>query len=316
MADNYWKGAGKWLMESPLRLTIVAVVLSELLYAVVYVAVGHTGYIGFILSGSFPLFLCYPFVAILIRNQERLKAAQQRIEEQNKELEKLNAVKDKMFSLVAHEMRSPINSLKGLLSLVDEKAIDEGKFQSFSKSLTLQLSSTSEMLDGLLVWAKSQLKGLEPKFEVVPLKPIADRVQEVLCERAQQKGIELTCQCDASLVARVDPAMFELVIRNLVANAIKFTPTGGEVAVNLQEDGDDITVEVRDTGVGMSDDKVKELFKTKAANSSAGTNSEAGFGLGLLMCRDFVRFHDGHISVDSELGQGSTFMVNLPKKAA
>lgn len=229
----------------------------------------------------------------------------------SQELRQSNETKDKFFSIISHDLRGPIGSLSMIFNDICHKGseINDELYHTIANSA----KNTHQLLENLLAWARSQ-KG-EIEFEPVDF-PIAAALHNTLGlfqGTAQQKGVTLSLTRNPTDVVHADKDMVTTVIRNLVNNALKFTPHGGRIDINAQVEGSQLRVQVTDTGVGI-DAKVQEtLFKLdQKVHSSLGTNSESGSGLGLILCAEFVAKNGGQIGVESQPGQGSVFWFTLP----
>jgi len=233
------------------------------------------------------------------------------IRQQKLELEDLNNIKDKLFSIISHEFRSPLNSLKGTLALLKVGALNEQELNIISNELTDKINSTSIFLDNLLNWAKSQMQGISPKAITIDLKEIADENVEFLRSISEKKKVRLENKIDRPLIARADPNMMHLVVRNLISNAVKFTVRGGHIQVMGEQRDNTIVFSVKDDGIGMSRENQKLLFQIHSF-TTRGTANERGTGLGLFISKNFVESNNGKIWVESEEGVGSTFFFSLP----
>lgn len=234
------------------------------------------------------------------------------ISAQARELSELNHVKDKIFSIISHDLRSPISSLITMITLSEQGYLNEEGFKKIMPELSKNVGYTATLLDNLLKWAQSQLKGLVVTPTSFSLNEILSSRFAMLHEQAQSKAINLITDIkrDYSLYADID--MTELVIRNLISNAIKFCNPHDKITVTaVQRDGM-VQVCVIDTGVGISEEAQKKMFGLQA-NSTRGTNNEKGTGLGLVLCKDFVEINGGQIWVESSVGKGSKFCFTLPE---
>ncbi len=247
------------------------------------------------------------------------KRWENQMKESEKQLMRSNAAKDKLFSIISHDLKTPFNTLMGYTYLLmkDYRQYDEVKREAMVRSLYDVTKQTFNMLENILVWSRSQTGG-------IPFAPRAVNLPNLLLENirlytptARAKSISLSLEEGLpDLKVFADPEMVQTVIRNLVTNAIKFTPEKGSVQVGLTDDGDEkVTVYVRDTGVGIRKDKKSLLFHIDSSFSTRGTNDEKGTGLGLTVCKEFVEKNGGEIWVDSKPGDGSTFYFTLYKKA-
>jgi len=230
---------------------------------------------------------------------------------QKKELEDLNGIKDKLFSIISHEFRSPLNSLKGTLALLKVGALSEDELNLISKELTDKINNTSIFLDNLLNWAKSQMHGIQAKPVDIDIKELADENINLLKSMADKKKIHLQNRINGSSKAHADPNMMNLILRNLISNAIKFSLRGGTIEINLEKNGQLNTVSVKDGGIGMSQENVKMLFQVQTF-TTRGTANERGTGLGLFISKNFIESNGGKIWVESAEGNGSTFKFTVP----
>jgi signal transduction histidine kinase len=246
--------------------------------------------------------------AVTLRQKEE-------ISRQAEELQELNLLKDKIFSVLSHDLRSPIASLTGLMALMDQDMLTPEEFTKMRNGMNNQLSAISLLLDNLLYWSRSHIsEHAAVHREPIDLVPLIEQNIQLLTESARQKNITLCFHAPASpkLTVMADVNHADIVIRNLISNAIKFTHPQGKVEVLSETTGNNITVSVRDTGIGIDRELAKQLFTNKL-HSSHGTSGEKGTGLGLLLCRDFAEQNNGKLSVTSKPGEGSTFYFTLPK---
>ncbi len=246
-----------------------------------------------------------------------------RIEFQNelidtqKKLEELNKQKDKFFSIVAHDLRSPFAGMLGFAEILSEDyaELSEEDKKFYIDNIQLSLKNLLLLIDNLLTWARLNLNRADYNPKEISLAEIIGSVIRSQSIAATNKKIELQTNTDKNLSAFADPDMIETVIRNLVSNAIKFTNNEGIIKINAFENGQSIKVEVEDNGIGMKPEIANNLFKIDAHVTTKGTNDEKGTGLGLIICKEFVEKHGGTISVASEVGRGTTISFILPNKA-
>lgn len=234
------------------------------------------------------------------------------IEVKNQELGKLNRVKDKFFSIISHDLKSPFQSLSGVLELMSYNALSDQDINKLFKELKVKFDSTNYLLENLLEWARVQMQ--ETKFdpnEIQLHKTIEEELSVV--KNSNSKDVDLQNNVEKVSLAHADMNMFKLVIRNLVSNAVKFTKHKGNVEVLSEDMGDFVCISVKDNGVGISKENQQKLFSEEASFSTLGTALEAGTGLGLNLCKEFVEMHGGKIWVESEEGKGSTFKFTLKK---
>ena len=243
--------------------------------------------------------------SLLLQHQEEM-------EKRSKELEQLNQVKDKFFSIISHDLRSPINALAGLMDLLDKGAIEQHELPVAIKELRVRFNHTRSLMNNLLDWTVLQMDKMNLQAGTVPLRAIVDENIELLGS-IQSKKIKMINGIPANAIGYADSNTINLVIRNLMTNAIKFTNDGGEIAVSAESSGNEWIVSVRDNGIGMTGDIQAKLFDKINPYSTRGTANEKGTGLGLILCKEFVEKNGGRIWVESAEGKGSTFWFTLPK---
>jgi PAS domain S-box-containing protein len=231
----------------------------------------------------------------------------------SKELEDSNKLKDKLLSVVSHDFRGPLNSLKGTLSLFTQGALSHEELNMLTKNLLDNLDNTYNLLENLLNWAKSQMQGIKVDAKKINIKAISEDCIDLLTPIADKKQVLIKDEIKTSVFAFADNEMVKLVIRNLISNAIKFSSTGNEVILEAIQDNDKVRISVADNGTGISSELQDKLFNLESF-STKGTSNESGIGLGLLLCKDFVDKNGGKIWFESELKKGSTFYFTLPVK--
>ena len=230
----------------------------------------------------------------------------------NREMKELNTVKDKLFSVVAHDLRSPVSALASMMRLVDvnrENTIEQELFKGISSSV----DTTCDLLDNLLGWAKSQMQGIVPVLAYFDVQEGSRSVTDSLQTIADNKTIILQNRIEPHQVY-ADREMFAVVLRNLTSNALKYTSEGGEVILDSELSDNMLVISVKDTGTGMSQEVQNKLFKLSETKSKRGTDNESGTGLGLVLCADFVKANGGRIWFTSVPGEGSTFFFSVPVK--
>lgn len=247
------------------------------------------------------------------KTNELILQQKNEIECQAKKLEELNNFKDTTFSVLSHDLRSPINALTGTMAMLDAGIITPGEFAEHKQELDNKLQSVTLMLDNLLQWAKSQMKGENTlDIERINVKRKVLQGFAVMKDAAQQKGIVLAQDIPEELYVSADANQLAMVMRNLLSNAIKFTPDKGAVTVTALKVGSNIKIAVTDTGVGMDAEQAATLLNGAPNTSTAGTSGEKGTGIGLQLSYDFIKNNGGDIKVDSEPGMGTTFTITLP----
>lgn len=244
--------------------------------------------------------------------QVDLMQQKNKIQLQKDELDKANLVKDRLFSIIGHDLRSPFNTIKGFIAVLKAGGLSPDEIQSVAGAMEQQLNYTLNLLNNLLYWSWSQMQGITANPSDFYVNTIFETNVAMLLPNAQKKHIELRYTIDKKLKVKADENMTDTVIRNLLANALKFTYHNGEVIISYVDDTDRYIFCISDTGVGMNELQMANLFGIKA-NSTIGTAYEKGTGLGLQICREFLEKNGGKIWVTSELNKGSKFYFTLPK---
>ncbi|SDL64436.1 Signal transduction histidine kinase [Catalinimonas alkaloidigena] len=251
--------------------------------------------------------------AILEKNQQ-LEQQQHEIVRQREALAESNVTKDKFLSILAHDIRGPITTLTSFTNLLAQYAASMSPDELNELSLEAHRSTQNlqALVDNLLKWAQSQSNRMTYQRQPFFLEPVLATSIEHLRSVAHQKQITVTLRDDGDACVLGDIPSLQTVFRNLLSNALKFTPPGGQVNVTVQTTEADVTVAIRDTGVGMKPEVLEKLFRIDARHSTKGTANEKGTGLGLVLCQEFVRKNGGTLRVESQPGEGTVFCVVLP----
>lgn len=261
------------------------------------------------------LFLIGLFIVLrkLRRINKELISQNETIHKQKSKLQELNATKNKFFSIVAHDLRSPLASLKSFSSvLVDHiDLLSKEEILNMGIKLDISVDNTLKMADNLIVWAKSQMNVIEDKKELINLKQVVNEVVQVFKEIASNKEVSLVTSIMGAPKFMGDKDQVEFIIRNLINNAIKFTPRKGMVNVSVTQTSNHIKIVVSDTGVGMTPEYRDNLFSIQKSKGIPGTEGEKGSGLGLVLSSEFVKRNDGKIQVESKEEKGTTITVTF-----
>ena len=246
--------------------------------------------------------------------EDALRAADRELLAKNIALHEANASKDKFFSIIAHDLRSPFNGLLGYLDIMGRQFDDlsPNKLKDYLAKLKRSANALHALLENLLAWALMQRGLVAYRPEVLALAPLADELAALFAANARQKAITLTQAVPAAVLVSADMAMLNTILRNLVSNALKFTPAGGRITISARAVAEDVEIAVTDTGGGMTPDVIARLFRLDSHHTTKGTADETGTGLGLLLCHDLVRKHGGALTVESAVGAGATFRFTLP----
>ncbi|NMB72984.1 MAG: PAS domain-containing protein [Bacteroidales bacterium] len=250
-----------------------------------------------------------------VRQQaEELQAQADHLTQVNKELEKLNATKDKLFSLIAHDLKNPFHAISGFATMLSRNfsQMKEREKLEIIDMMNLSAETAYNLLENLLQWARAQTNRIRFEPERLNLDEVIRETFEFLATSAQKKRIELLTE-NTEVFVIADKNMLSTILRNLISNAIKFTPEKGKVTVSACEEDGKIEVSVIDNGIGMTEQVKSKLFQLEELHTSPGTSGETGTGLGLIVCREFVERQGGTIRVESEPMKGSRFIFTLPK---
>lgn len=237
-----------------------------------------------------------------------LKKRNESIEKQREELEEANQAKDRMFSIISHDLRSPISSLQGLFGLIDDIEMSN-QLRRALDSVEGQLTNSAGLLENLLVWSKTQITNKASKRELIGVQELVEETFRLLEPKASEKGISLISAIKDTDMVNTDKAALSITIRNVVQNAVKFTDQGGSISVTFQQQNAESVITIADTGVGMKPEKLAKIFDISANRSSVGTQNEKGSGLGLILCKELIQRAGGRIEVASTLGKGTSFSL-------
>ena len=276
------------------------------------------------------------YTALLLFNRKKLKLAKKQTEEKNREivnqniiieeknqfleeqaveLTDLNITKDKFFAIIAHDLKNPFSSLLGLLDILesDFNSLPDSKKLEIIQNLTKSGRNTYNMLVNLLDWARSQNGRIEAKTEVLQLFKVVNAALVFLNPRIKDKEHQVIMDFDPAIQVWADEHLLLTVCINIINNALKFTKRRGTIEIGAKPLGERLVISIRDNGVGMTQEHLKDLFKTSSKLSTRGTEDERGTGLGLILAKEFVALMNGTIRAESETGKGSTFYIELPK---
>ncbi|MDT7830127.1 tetratricopeptide repeat-containing sensor histidine kinase [Pricia sp. S334] len=270
---------------------------------------------------SLAILIIFAMGTFLLRRSERiqrrlfakLKDKTVTLEKTQDELREMNRTKDKLFSIIGHDLRGPIGAFQGLLKLFKDGDIGQDEFMEFMPKLRNDIDHISFTLNNLLTWGHTQMNGATTNPSVVGLGSMVKDNINLLSEIAENKSIKLVSQIPSNTMVWSDSDQIEIVIRNLISNALKFTPENGLVTISAQENKEYWQVSIRDTGIGMDEQTIAKIFAMNANHTTYGTNNEKGTGLGLSLCKEMVENNRGKIWVESLLRKGSTFHFTVPK---
>jgi two-component system sensor histidine kinase/response regulator len=244
------------------------------------------------------------------------KESEEKVQKINLELAAINATKDKFFSIIAHDLRSPLSGLMQILFIIEEDydSLEDDERQEMITEVANTSKRTYELMENLLEWSSIQTGVIPFNPQEFTLIPILDNLGELYNQNIINKGITLNIKVDPESSVFADKKMTETILRNLVSNAIKFTHKNGTVSVSSDQGDGFVVVKVIDTGVGIRPKELSELFKEDKFQSTPGTAKERGTGLGLVLCKELVEKQNGNMWVESKENEGTTFSFTLPSE--
>jgi signal transduction histidine kinase len=236
------------------------------------------------------------------------------IEDQSEELVKLNSTKDRIFSIIAHDLRNPFNVVSGFSGILLEeyKNLPLETIEMYLNHIYKSSQNGNLLLENLLQWSSNQTGRITFKSIRINLFQVAEESTDFLVGDALKKNINIHLLIDRDLYVDADENMLKTIFRNLLSNAIKFTPNNGNITVKAELTNENVEICVCDSGVGISPEKISRLFKFETNTSTKGTSNESGTGLGLILAKEFIDRHNGKIWVESNVGLGTQFKFILP----
>lgn len=261
------------------------------------------------------VFVVIIMLIVIARKNKYKSATNLVLESQKQTLEETVLLKDKIFSIVSHDLRSPIASLNAVLPMLDPSSMDHDTYTQLKNDLTKQVQNLNYVLDNLLIWSRSQMNGIiSVHKQRLNLNLQASYSVDLLSGLAQQKQIEVTNDIDPSFHIVADSQHMDIIIRNILLNAVKFTPEKGQIHLYTEQTNQAIFLHIQDSGVGMNPDQINRLFQLKTHFTTLGTQKEKGTGLGLLICAEYATANQWQIHVNSQIGEGSIFSIIFPNQ--
>lgn len=283
----------------------------------------HINYFGYLINQV--LAIIYIFYGLYLIKKENanyqtsmqitnavLKKNNGEIQKQAEELDQLNSLKSKLFSVISHDLKAPMYALRNLFDDMQKLDMPAEEIKSLIPDVKNDLNYTVSLMDNLLQWAKSQMQAHTVNADVIDIKEMIDDVLKLLFLQSEAKKIRIENKAPDGFIAWADRDMINLVLRNLVSNAIKFSPSGGKISIGTFEQSQFTEIYVKDSGKGISKEEMKKIG-AQEFYSSNGTAQEQGTGLGLMLCKEFLSKNNGQLRIQSEPGKGSVFSFTLPK---
>lgn len=251
-----------------------------------------------------------------VYNHLKLQNAQKELQKKNIELQTAIDTKNKFFSIIAHDLRSPLNALFDMSELMYEyfDNYDSAELRQSIKLIYDSSENTLNLLENLLVWARNQTGRIKYEPQPIEIDYLLNSLRDFFINVAKKKNISIEVDCQHNLYGYADEKMLQTIIRNLINNAIKFTHQGGKIILSASIEAEHVEISVSDNGVGIPSDKISKIFDDNSDYSTTGTSKEKGSGLGLILVKTFVEKNQGKLWVESEEGKGSKFSFTLPQK--
>ncbi|MDR0661298.1 MAG: tetratricopeptide repeat protein [Prevotellaceae bacterium] len=265
--------------------------------------------IGLILAGAI-LIVVFFFYRHNLRMNRLLRVRNEQVEAQAQKLKDENIIRTKLLSVISHDLRSPLSSVHLMVQLLKTNAFSPEQASIYLTNLDDSLRNTFALLDNILYWAKSQLNGIKATPEVFNISHILDENTLLIESGLKTKNIRLVNNV-GEVEVYADREITKMVLRNILSNALKFTPVDGKITVSVEPQGKDLVVSIADTGIGIPPEKQDKIF-TSNITSTSGTKNEPSSGMGLMLSRDFIKRTGGKIWFESEVGKGTTFYITLP----
>jgi len=231
-----------------------------------------------------------------------------------RQLDSLNEFKNKILSIVGHDVRTPLNSIISIIELIDQDMLSAEEIRTFRQALLNEVNNTKTLLDNILEWSTIYLEGKENTAEPFSLKNVVEECIDLLAFELDRKGIEIQLTL-SDLEAYGDSEMIKLVVRNILSNAIKFSKDGGSIGIKSLKKDDTVKLTIEDNGIGMTQEQIDRLLNKKGGISSLGTKNEKGSGIGMLLSLEFLEVNNGSLTINSKENQGSEFTITLPSSS-
>ncbi len=264
-----------------------------------------------LLLGGLVIIITLVSSILLYKSNREKNRINRKLKEQKNDLEEVNAVKNKLFSIVAHDLRTPLSALTGILELVREEALGEEEMRELFTEMEFSLQQNMNIMENLLVWAKQQMSGLQMNIRPLNAGNIVDEIVEAHRFNARHKSISVVNEIEEGFTVLADFDLFKLVMRNLISNSLKFSNPGDQITISASVRDSEALFKIHDTGIGIPGEIQDKIF-ADGVSSRKGTHEENGSGLGLSLCKEFVEKQGGRIYFESTEGVGTAFYVTLP----
>ena len=292
-------------MLSPLKVMVISIIISLVCYLILSAIWGfEVNTFGLSISGIIPALISYPMSYLLIRYYKK-------IEVQKDELQRLNEINNRLISIIAHDIRSPISGVYGILDLIELETFSKEELSFYINDLSGTVDNLLSFLDDILQWSKAQIENKEIEPELFNSQKTWTQVLALYHHNIESKNINLvTHNLEQSIYA--DEGSYSFVTRNILHNAIKFTPKSGSIYIDLTKKGDRTITTIEDNGVGISEEKLEKILFSKEWVTTIGTNDEKGTGFGLKAAAKYIEIMDGKLQIESVPGKGTKVIIDLP----
>lgn len=257
----------------------------------------------------------YKVTGQIIANANFRKDSEEKLVVYSKELEEINKSKDRFYSMISHDLKSPFQGLLGFASFIlnEIDSLSQDEIKEFVSNIETSAKNLFNLIENTLNWTRFEMGRIQFNPEMIDLYSLQEEVFSLLKGFAFKKNIEIVSEIPENFVIKADKKMITSIFSNLITNGIKFTGNGGKVIISVSKSSKAVTISFEDNGVGMSKDKIESLFNITTTQSSLGTNNEKGTGLGLILCKEMVEMHKGTIDISSKLNSGTKFTINIPQ---
>jgi signal transduction histidine kinase len=250
----------------------------------------------------------------LSKKEEELRKSFKKLEKNYAEINELNDSKNRLLSILSHDLKQPFNQIIAVLDLIDQDVLSQDERKDIVSDLKSSVEETSSMVNNLLQWSKSQFEGTKSQPELINLNTLVKRVSLELSVLLKKKSIYLDLSVDENIYLIADIEQLSSIIRNILSNAFKFSESNSIITIysGLSDDENYGLLHIEDKGIGMTQEQIKRILSNDKKTSLPGTNNELGTGIGMMIVQDFLKQNEGYLEINSELGKGSTFTIGLP----
>jgi signal transduction histidine kinase len=295
------------LIQNGYSIALAALISAIFLYTFFYQFIPFISYgTGLALACIISLFIGYPMGYIVTMFNRELRA-------KNAENKRNNEAKNQLINILGHDIRSPLNNVKRLLEMVGTKEITNEELKKITAQLNNDVDNTLMLTNNLINWIRIQKNDFKPNIEEISLKSIIDETITLYAPMSMNKSITINLNCNDELVLKSDPEMLKIIFRNILSNAIKFSHDDGKIKISCSNEGQFLSIAIKDDGTGMNHDQINNIMDNSRTKSFPGTHNETGTGIGLNLTKKIIKRLDGELSIESSPNEGACFFVKLPQ---